>query len=339
MNESFELLASVIRGKTTEALHFGAIVVVDANGRITHSVGDPDFVCMTRSAIKPFQAMPLIMSGGADKYQFVSEQIAIMCGSHNGSDRHKEAVTSILETAGNSVEDLQCGAHWPLRMQEANRFPEHDEHHDRLRNNCSGKHAGFLALCKHIGEDTKRYIDPQSQTQQMIKKAIADFCEYDIAQMPCGIDGCSAPNYPLSLFALARGYVKLVSLKGIDEQYLQATSRIREAMLSYPFMVSGERRFDYNIAQSFQGRAISKVGAEAVQVIALTDPEIAVVVKVADGNFRALGPICLEVLRQLRIVQNSDDFPLLKRYIEPEVKNVRNIVTGTIRPEFQLREV
>ncbi|MFZ5981644.1 MAG: asparaginase [Candidatus Zixiibacteriota bacterium] len=334
-----ELAVKVYRGEVIEALHYAVIAVLDCNGDLTHYLGDPEMHFMTRSVVKPFQAMPLIITGGADRFGFSTREIAITCASHIGTDEHRKTVKYNLELAGNKPEDLQCGTHLPIYMTMEKLYPTQGEDKDPLRHNCSGKHSGFLALARFLGEDIKKYLNPDSKTQTLVKQAVSAMCEYPVDKIAVGIDGCSAPVFAIPVKNLALGFKKLASSEGHNEAYTQAARRIREAMTTYPEMVSGKGRFDYEIKTSFPGNAVCKVGAEAIECIGFVDPPIGICVKILDGNPRALGPVCVEVLRQLGIIKNIDDYPLLKKYINPEILNYREIVTGKIVTDFKLKKV
>lgn len=338
MIPSVEIAARVFRGQSVEAVHYASIAVIDKNGRLTHYLGDPDLVTMTRSSIKPFQLMPFIVGGAADHFGYAPEQLAIMCGSHVGSDRHREVVMSNLALAGNAPEHLQCGCHWPIWMQMENIYPRHGEDKDPVRHNCSGKHSGFLAQARFLGEDQSQYLNPQSKTQQFVKETLARYCEYEPHKMFMGVDGCSAPNYPLPVRNLALGFKKLANSEG-DDRHREAARRIKEAVTAFPLMVSGEKRFDYDLKRSFPGNVVCKIGAESVEGIGFSDPAIGIAVKIHDGNTRALGPICVEVLKQLGIIRNISDYQHLSPHESPELLNNRDLVTGHIVAEFKLKKV
>jgi len=332
-------LAKVYRGSAVEAVHHGSIAVVNEQGELTHYVGEPEMVISMRSSVKPFQALPLLLSGGFDHFGFSVKQLAIMCASHNGTDEHRELVISNLEAAGNKPEDLQCGCHWPMGLRLDGIYPTEEEENDRLRHNCSGKHSGFLALTKFLGENTKEYLNPDSKMQKLIKQAVADMCEYPVDKLGVAIDGCSAPAFSFPLVALARGFKNLAIGQGKTPEVQKALKRIFEAMTSYPKMVAGEKRLDYDLMRSFEGNAVCKVGAESVEGIGFAEQKIGIAVKIGDGNTRALWPVCMEVLRQLDIVDSINKFPFLQRYDRPEVKNYTKKVTGKIEPVFELKKV
>jgi L-asparaginase II len=329
----------VMRGNHIEALHHASIAVLGVGGELTHSLGDSQMVVMTRSSIKPFQLMPLLTSGAADRFGFDLKQLAIMCGSHNGSDEHRQVVVANLAAAGFTPDDLQCGCHRPMEMELNSRYPEHDEHKDPARHNCSGKHSGFLALSRFIGDDPSAYLDSQSPTQQLVRTALEEYCGVNLPPESCAVDGCSAPNYPLSLSQLADAYRRLAIGEGSDSIEAAHVARIRDAMMAHPEMVSGEKRLDLDLMRSFDGNIICKYGAEAIMAIGFKSENVGIVVKIHDGHPRALGAIIVEILRQLGIINQIGDFPLLNKYERPEVRNVTNKVTGYIDVSFMLRAV
>ncbi|MFQ5453612.1 MAG: asparaginase [Candidatus Zixiibacteriota bacterium] len=339
MNYRIEPAATVYRGDFAEAVHYASVAVVNRKGELTHYLGNPMGIFMTRSSIKPFQLMPLILSGAADSFGFSPEQLSIMCGSHTGTDKHRTVVISNLELAGNLPGHLKCGCHVPLWMQIEKVFPSNGEEKDPVRHNCSGKHSGFLALSKHLDVNPNDYLNPESSTQEMIKENLSRYCEYNLDKISYAVDGCSAPNYPLPLINLALGFKKLANGEGENKEIIKAVKRIKDAMISYPFMVSGEKRFDYDLKCSFPGNVVCKIGAESTEGIGFSDTTLGIAVKIHDGNSRCLGPVCIEVLKQLGIIKDIKDFPYLKKYETPEIRNVSNIVTGKIAVNFTLKKI
>ena len=333
-----EVGARLYRGRSIEAIHYASIAVVDRSSTLTHSLGDSYLITMTRSSIKPFQLMPLIMTGAADHYKFSNEQLAIMSGSHSGTDEHRVVVMSNLERAGNRPEHLKCGTHLPMFMQLDNLYPRDGEDKDSLRHNCSGKHSGFLALARFMGVDPEDYLDQDSKSQKLIKKTISDICEYPQEKMYVGTDGCSAPNYPLPLANLATGFMKLANPDTCPPDLGKALKRVNEAISHAPFMISGLNRLDYNLMSSFHSNIVCKGGAEGLQAIGFSDPPFGIAVKVHGGNARVLGAICVELLKQLGIVRNMGDYPDLYRYEKPEIRNNRDLVTGHVIPDFQMKK-
>jgi L-asparaginase II len=301
----------VTRGDGVEAWHHACVAVVDAAGRVTHALGDPELITFTRSAIKPLQALPLVQSGACDTLGIDAEALALAAASHNGDDSHRAVAERMLAAAGAGADDLRCGAHWPIGMRAAGRFALAGEDRDPLRHNCSGEH----------------YLDADAAVQQAVRRAVAGACEIDDGHVLTGIDGCSAPNFALPLSALARGFKNLATATGDS-----ALARVRAAIQAHPEMVSGEGRFDLQMQRALGTRVIAKGGAEALQAIGFSDPEIGnfgIVVKVLDGADRALAPICMAVLAQLGIVGDPPPAALAAR-IRPTIKNYRGIETGAV---------
>ncbi len=332
-----EIVARVYRGEREESVHYGSVAVVDNNGQLTHYVGDPEFFTYVRSSSKPFQAIPLLQTGAADKFKLSNKQLSIICGSHAGTDHHKAVVLANLEAAGNKPENLLCGVHWPIFMQMKNEYPLHNEDKDPLRHNCSGKHSGFLALARFLGEDVSHYLEPNSKTQQMALDAVAGMYGYPKEKIKKGIDGCSAPNFGLPLIYTAIAFKKLALAEGGTPELSRILARIKQAMTEFPEMFSGEGRFDLAIMRSFPNNVICKGGAEAIQAIGFSDPPIGIAVKIHDGNPRALYPVCVEVMKQLGLI-DVETAEYLKPFYNPEVHNYRNLLIGRIVAEFSLKK-
>ncbi|MEW5924108.1 MAG: asparaginase [Candidatus Zixiibacteriota bacterium] len=332
------LVAKVYRGKREESVHYGSIAVVDNKGKLTHYAGDPEFFTFVRSSAKPFQLMALIKTGAADKYDFSKKQLAVMCGSHIGTDHHREVVMANLEAAGNKPENLKCGTHLPIYMTQSGEYPKHEEHKDPLRHNCSGKHSGFLALARFLGDDVGKYLNPESKAQQLVLDNISRVYEYPKDKIILGTDGCSAPNFGLPLIHSAMAFMKLATGQGWDNEESAVLNRIREAMTEFPEMFSGEGRFDLALMRSFPGNIITKGGAEAFQGLGFADQAIGIAIKIEDGNARALYPVCIEALRQLGIIDDISHYELLMPFYKSELRNNANLLTGHIKAEFDLKK-
>jgi L-asparaginase II len=332
--------AVVTRGDGIEAWHFAAVAVVDGSGRLTHRLGNAELITFTRSAIKPLQALPLCTTGAREALAIDDEELALAAASHDGSDLHRAVAARLLAKAGATVEQLGCGAHWPIGMRAAGRHPCAGEDRDPLRHNCSGKHAGFLAVARTLGAAPERYLDPEAPVQAAVRRAVAEACEIDPETMRVATDGCSAPNFALPLSALARGFKNLATRSASsDASPLDAAlARVRAAMQAHPVLVSGETRFDAQLMRAFAGRIVCKGGAEALQAIGFSDPPLGIAVKVIDGGERALAPIALAVLRALGLTEGVALGALADR-VRPIVTNHRGTETGAIVATLTLEEV
>jgi len=320
-------LAVVMRGDAVDSEHLGSVAVVDREGRLLHSAGDPSFLTMTRSALKPFQAMPFVAADGIRRFDFSPPQVALLCASHSGEPRHVAAAASMLAKAGNAVEDLQCGTH-PPRYHEIRGEPTPPPPYSPLANNCSGKHSGMLAYCALCGLPKATYLAYDHPLQQAIRDAVAHFTSTPEADLLSGIDGCSAPNYAVPLERLALAFARLATRQD-DAVYGRGPQVLADAMTAHPEMVSGEGRSDLELMQAGRGDWVAKIGAEGVQGIGVRGAGIGIAIKVADGNKRALRPVVASVLEQLGLLDERRRSELA-HWVAPVVHNYRGLVTGRI---------
>ena len=325
----FRAAAVVTRGEGIDAWHAAAAAVVDGAGRVTHALGDADLITFTRSAIKPLQALPLCLTAARDALAIDDQELALAAASHDGGDEQRAIAERVLRKAGAGADQLLCGAHWPIGMRLAGRHPCAGEDRDPLRHNCSGKHAGFLALARVLGVAPERYLDPDSAVQRAVKCAVADACEVDEADLRTGTDGCSAPNFALPLSALARGFKNLATRSPGGPPLDAALARVRAAMQAHPHLVSSTTRIDYELTRAFDGRVVSKGGAEALLAIGFADPPLGIAIKVVDGGERAMPPIALAVLAELGLLDGEPAAKLAHR-VRPAVTNLRGIETGAV---------
>ena len=325
----FRAAAVVTRGEGIDAWHGAAAAVVDGGGCVTHALADAELITFTRSAIKPLQALPLCLTGACDTLGIDDDELALATASHDGGGMQREVALSLLAKAGAHEEQLGCGAHWPIGMRIRGLYPAAGEDRDPLRHNCSGKHAGFLALARTLGVPPERYLDPDSAVQRAVKRAVADACEIDEADLRNGTDGCSAPNFAMPLSALARAFKNLATGDPAGTPLDAALARVRAAMQAHPQLVSGPTRFDYELAHAFAGRAVCKGCAEGLIAIGFSDPPLGIAVKVLDGAERALAPVCLAILDELGLVDDGARAALAHR-VRPLVTNYRGTETGAI---------
>lgn len=322
-------LAAVTRGGMVDAIHHGSVAVVDVRGQLLWAAGNPQAIVPTRSALKPFQAVPLVAAGGVERFGFSPDEVALLCASHSGEDRHVAAVAAMLAKAGNRVADLQCGTHVPGHYEVSGSTPPPPPY-SPLAHNCSGKHAGMLAWCVHCGAPKDGYLDFDHPLQVAIRRSVAHFTSVAEADLVWGIDGCSAPNYAVPLAGLARAFARLAS-GGDDPVYGQAPARLGAAMTEHPAMVSGEGRNDLAYMRAGRGDWVAKIGAEGVQAIGVRSRGLGIAVKVADGGKRGLHPATVAVLDQLGLL-DDEQRAALARWREPQLRNYRGLATGRVRP-------
>lgn len=321
-------------GYATENLHLGSVAVVDTAGKLLWSAGEPGFMTFTRSALKPFQALPFLLADGPARFGLTPAELALLCASHSGEPKHTNTVEAILAKAGCDASDLECGCHAPLYYNSVNLPVPPGRRWSPVHHNCSGKHSGFLAWCRLHGQPTAGYVDPAHPLQQVIRATLADTVGLDAAAMPAGLDGCSAPNYALPLSRLAHLYARLAH-GAADPRLGAPLGDLFDAMTGHPDLVSGEARCDLAYMSAGAGDWVSKVGADAVQAIGIRSAGIGIAIKLADGATRSLQAATFSVLDQLGLLDGPRR-ALLEHYRQPELKNARGMVVGHIRPLFTL---
>ena len=234
------VIAEVTRGGIVESRHTGAFAVVDGAGKLIRSAGDFATPIFPRSAIKAFQCVPVIESGAADRFGFTDEELALACSSHNGEPDHVRVARSMCKSGRNEAH-FECGAHWPMNMEALHDVVRHGSGPMQVHNNCSGKHAGMLALSRQLGADPKDYVKIEHPVQQAVAKAIAEYCDVDVEALTWGVDGCSVPTWAYPLSNMALGFAKLTETA--------TGKRIIAAVRKYPFMVAGTGRFDTRLME------------------------------------------------------------------------------------------
>ena len=327
-------LARVTRGDATDSVHYGSVAVVDREGRIIFSAGDPRHLTTTRSALKPLQALPFVAGGGVERFSFSLPQVALLCASHSGEPRHVEAVADMLARADCTADQLQCGVHPPLYYTARDELPPADVRFTPLQHNCSGKHSGMLAWCRQCNAPVDSYLAFDHPLQQAIRAAVAHMTGVAERDLVAGIDGCSAPNYAVPLDRLAFAFARLAAGQD-DVRYGAAPTLLAAAMTAHPEMVSGERRNDLALMRAGRGDWVTKVGAEGVQAIGIRSKSWGVAIKVVDGSARGLHPATVSVLDQLGLLDAAQRSELAA-WRSPEIRNYRGLVTGRVEPTVVL---
>jgi L-asparaginase II len=338
-----EPLVEVRRGGITESRHRGHIVAVVPDGQIVALLGAPETVTYLRSSAKPHQTIPLIASGAADRFGFDEKEIALACASHSGEPIHVEVVTSMLNKIGLEPDALKCGVHEPFSVEAARDLKAKGEEPTVLQNNCSGKHAGMLALALHLDAPIETYNQSDNPVQLAIGDIISQFSGISIQDIAVGIDGCGVPVFGITVKAMALMYARMVSPPAeFDEKTKAACARIVSAMMAHPEMIGGTKdRLDTEIMQAGSGRLVSKVGAEGVYTVGVLPCEewpkgFGLALKIEDGDdHRARPVVVIESLRQLGILAD-ESLEAVARYAFFPIRNRGGDVVGEVTAGFKL---
>ena len=326
-----EILVKVTRGNQIESIHRGHIVVANAEGEIIYHLGDPDFKICMRSCAKPIQALPVITTGAADRFSLTPAELAAMSGSLNGQDFQVNAIKSILSKIGLDERSLQCGVHRPSHRPTAKKLQEEGKKPSPLHNNCAGKHSAMLTLCIHHGWPLNNYTSKEHPVQQLILKTVSSMTDVPVEEIGIGIDGCGVPVFFLPLKNLARSYARLTSTSD------QATQQLMDAILSHPEMIAGDERICTDIMRLLGKKVFAKTGAEGGYAMSLMEKGWGIAIKIEDGNNRAMNPVVIDSLKQLKIVTEKE-VDKLKTYHHPAIKNHRKEIVGSIETQFTLSD-
>ena len=325
------LIVESRRGNLVESVHRVSAVVTDAAGKIIARTGDPEFPTFLRSAAKPFQAMPLVAEGAADRFALTSEELALACASHNSEPEQVERVRLLLQRVGCVEDDLACGPHRPLWRDMALSSETKgitDVPRTRLASNCSGKHTGMLALARHAGWPTAGYEKADHPVQQHCQAAMATWAGLSQSQMGVAVDGCGVRCFAMPLSNMARAFAKLVTAPDA------VARRIVHAMTTHPDLVAGRGRLCTMLMKAYPGEILAKVGAEGVYGAALIDRGVGIALKIEDGDGWSACLALIRILEQLGV--DSTLRERLAPFAEVPLRNTRGEVVGALQSSGSL---
>ena len=323
------ILCRVTRGELTESIHVAFAVAIDETRQPFYSTGDPQYLTCIRSSLKPFQAAASVKAGAVDAAEFNDDELALMCASHIGEKMHVKTAQSMLTKLGLTVDDYECGSHFPSDTLTRHRMIREDKEAQPLHNNCSGKHAGMLALAKHLGQGTANYIKKDHPVQRTILEYVQDVS--GLKMIPTEIDGCSAPTPFMTLETIAGMFQTLAA--GNEPEL----KRVFKAMCSCPDLVGGSNHFDTNFIKALTGRGVTKVGGESVRGIALKTQDkgpVGIAIKILDGNFRALPVATMKLLEHLELL-TEEELQNLDKFRTKILKNHNQIEIGRIEAHVE----
>ena len=301
VRESFHRIHAAVRGPGDSPEETAAAGV---------SLGDPTRVTFLRSCAKPLQALPLVDDGVADRFGFSDEELAVCCASHSGEPEHLEQVRSILSRIGFGAEELECGVRAPLRTEAAEEVLRTGEEYGPIHNNCSGKHAGMLALALDQGWEPSGYSEADHPVQRRMAAEMARWSGVDEDETETATDGCGVVTFAYSLENSARIFARMARAAA---EGATGPARIVRAMTEHPFLVGGTARLDTELMEVAGDRLFVKSGAEGMICVGLPSRGLGIALKVEDGGDRAAGPALLALLGELGVLDDEELDTLLTR--------------------------
>ena len=295
----------LLREGIIESRHIVQAVVSDDRGRVLSVAGNAETAAFVRSALKPFQSLAITSTGTLERYGLSDKDLAIITSSHKGSMEQVRQVFNILWRADIDINALHC----PIPQGKSS----------ALEYNCSGKHAGMLAVCQQRHWPLTNYLDRKHPVQQLIITKVAELLRMPAAEFLTAHDDCGAPTYLMQLSQMASLYAVLASSNSVDME------RIVRAMNHHPTMVAGVGEFDTELMRLTPGELVSKSGAEGVQCIGRLGEGMGLAIKVMDGSTRAKYAVAIHILQQMgwispSIAQSlSEKFMNLGKYKRLEV--------------------
>lgn len=323
MNEVNPVLVSLERGGLPEIQHRGAYAAVRAGAALATRgrVEAPRFL---RSTAKYFQALAALECGIAERHRLSPAELALICASHGGEERHVAAASALLARGGLTETALQCGTQVPTTARAATALFSAGGRPTQLHNNCSGKHAGMLLASAARGATLHDYLAPEHPHQQAIAKLLSDYAG---SPLHVAVDGCSAPTFALPTVAAARAFARFA-----EESQRAGTHAavLADAVASEPGMLAGEGRFCTAMAEATAGRVQVKVGADGFYGGFCRATGTGLALHIDDGGTNASERVMTALLAKLGLVSASE-VETLARFVAPERKNRREHVVGTVR--------
>jgi len=291
------LEVQLLREGIVESTHKAHAVVCDARGRVLTSAGDPELGSFIRSALKPFQALAATSTGTLDHFQLTDRDLAIICSSHKGAIEQTRQAFNVLWRCDVDPAALQC--------------PTPKGKTTPLAHNCSGKHAGMLAVCKQRGWSLDGYLQRSHPVQRLVIAQLSELLGMPADEFICAHDDCGVPTYLMQLSQMATLYAKLTAGKTLDME------RIARAMTHHPQLISGPNGFDTQLMELTEGSLVSKSGAEGIQCIGKVGDGMGIAIKVVDGNKRAKCATAVYLLKQLGWITPDVSEALAEMFMMP----------------------
>ena len=311
-------------------MHRISVAVVDSAGRLVARSGDPELRTYWRSAAKPFQALPVLADGAAERFALTDAEVALACASHSSEPAHVALAEEMLRKVGRTEADLACGPHVPLSPVMAATVAREGIHMSPAWSNCSGKHAAMLAISLHHGWPTQGYERLEHPLQQRILAEVSRWSGEPVESIGLGVDGCTAVSFALPLAAMAQAYARF----GTTDD--PAMVRIRSAMMAHPWLVAGTGRSCTDLMTALPGRLAVKLGADGIYSAVLLRSGLGMALKVEDGDMRASPAALVAILRDLAQRFEPDlagalETPAVERHARLAIHSTRGQVTGYLQ--------
>jgi L-asparaginase II len=314
-----------------EALHLIHVICCDASGNVLGHFGDPEYPTYFRSAAKPFQLLAALKLRPALVEECSDQEIAVMASSHNGERGHIDAVRGLQARYGLWEDLLQCGTHPPYHARANWEYGRDGTDITSVHCNCSGKHTAMLLASQAREWPFKDYTDAHHPMQEADTAQIARYLDRNPITVEYGVDGCNVPTWWLTLRECALCFARFSSPEWAQSDFeRRAIERIFDAYHRAAWFASGTGRFETPFNSESDGKWLAKIGGEGIFCVGFRNRGIGLVVKVIDGNSRAIPPALLHAMKTWGLIDSSQ-LQRLKDWVQVERPNSSNVNIGYMR--------
>ncbi len=295
-----------IRGKRVESSHQVKALVTNVDGKVLLSTNNDNEFFFPRSSIKIFQAIPFAMSNAIKNYKLNTKHIALACASHKGEKFHIKELKKWISKINLKTKDLQCGIHAPLDKNASEKIICSRKKFNELHNNCAGKHLGMLTSCLVNNQSTINYLDYNHAHQKDIRKIFNKFTESKLSKKNFSLDGCSAPQYSFKIKSISKALNNLIKSYKNNYEYTDQVRTLVNSILINPEFIGGTVSFDTKVIKASKGKIFCKSGAEGVFLFVDFQKAISGVIKIADGNERAIPIAILNIFKKFKVMSKVE---------------------------------
>ncbi len=295
-----------VRGKKVESTHQVKALVTTVDGKVLLSTSNDNEYFFPRSSIKIFQAIPFAMSNAIKNYKLNNKHIALACASHKGEKFHIKELKKWVSKINLKIKNLQCGIHAPLDKRAYEKIIYSRKKFNELHNNCAGKHLGMLTSCLVNNQSITNYLDYSHLHQKNIRKIFNKFTESKLSKKNFSLDGCSAPQYSFKIKSISKALNNLIKSYKNNFDYSDQVRTLVNSILENPEFIGGTVSFDTKVIKASKGRIFCKSGAEGVFLFVDFQNEISGVIKITDGNERAIPIAILNIFKKFKVMSKVE---------------------------------
>jgi len=317
------------RANITESSHEVKILLSNLNGKVLYTTGNENDLIYPRSSVKIFQAIPFVNSQAIQYFNLNSKIVALACSSHRGENFHLKELKNWLRLIGMNKNILKCGIHNPLDMKANEQLLRANKKINELHNNCAGKHLAMITSCIINNYSTKNYLKLNHPHQLNIRRIFEKFSSNKISIKNYGIDGCSAPQYSFKMKDISEMLINLVKSYNSLFEYSEEVKCLINSIIKYPKYIGGTDSLD-SIIMGLSDKIFCKGGAEGVFLFADLKKEIIGVIKVVDGNERAIPAVLYKLFNKFKIMNNKQ-LKEFSKFYKFKLVNHAKIIIGSIR--------